>query len=217
MATLAFCGLGRMGEAMAGRLLEQGDELVVWNRAPERANDLVERGARQASTPAGAASSVDGVITTFATPDALEEVVFGDDGLASGLHEGQALIEMSTVGPDVVRDLAERLPDGVGVLDAPVLGSVPQAGDGSLKIFVGGPDDLFERWRPVLECMGEPVDFRPLSAGASMKLVANATLGALMSALVPLTPASVTRTLSSLVANPPRVRIVESPARPASP
>ena len=183
MATLGFCGLGRMGEAMAGRLLEQGDDLVVWNRTPERAGDLVERGARQASTPSEAASSVDGVITMLSTPDALEAVVFGDDGLASGLHEGQALIEMSTVGPDVVRDLGRRLPDGVGVLDAPVLGSVPQAGEGSLKIFVGGPDDLFERWRPVFERMGDPVHFGPLGAGASMKLVANATLGALMSAL----------------------------------
>ena len=183
MAKVGFCGLGRMGEAMAGRLLEQGDDLVVWNRTAERAGDLVERGARQASTPAEAASSVDGVITMLSTPDALQAVVFGDDGLASGLHGGQALIEMSTVGPDVVRDLGRRLPDGVGVLDAPVLGSVPQAGEGSLKIFVGGPDDLFERWRPVLERMGEPVHFGPLGAGASMKLVANATLGALMSAL----------------------------------
>ena len=183
MATLAFCGLGRMGAPMANRLLESGEELVVWNRTPERAGSLVERGARQAATPAEAASSADAVITMLSTPEALEAVVLGDDGAASGLHEGQTLIDMSTVGPDAVRDLAGRLPDGVGVLDAPVLGSVTQAEEGSLKIFVGGPDDLFERWRPVLDHLGQPVHFGPLGAGAAMKLVANAVLGALMSAL----------------------------------
>jgi 3-hydroxyisobutyrate dehydrogenase len=90
---------------------------------------------------------------------------------------------MSTVGPDAVRSLAGRLPEGVELLDAPVLGSVPQATDGSLKVFVGGTIRGFERWRPVLEAFGTPMYIGPLGAGASMKLVANSTLGALMSGL----------------------------------
>jgi len=199
MATLAFCGLGRMGEPMAARLLEAGHDLVVWNRTPERASGLVERGARLATSPAEAAASADAVVTMLATPEALEAVMFGSGGgrnttvagsddpigdrVVSGLGPGTTLIEMSTVGPDVVRGLAERLPDGVAVLDAPVLGSVPQATDGSLKIFVGGDDDVFERWRSVLEVLGRPVRFGRLGSGAAMKLVANSTLGAVMSAV----------------------------------
>lgn len=194
MAKLAFCGLGRMGEPMAGRLLDAGHDLVVWNRTPERADRLVERGARQAESPAEAAGGVEAVFTMLSTPEALEAVVFGGEpaglrgpnalaGLAEGLGPGATLVDLSTVGPDAVRAVADRLPDGVEMLDAPVLGSVPQATDGTLKVFVGGPDETFSRWRPVLEELGRPRHLGPLGAGASMKLVANSCLGALMTAL----------------------------------
>jgi len=187
MTALAFCGLGRMGAPMAIRLVEAGHDVVVWNRSPERASAVVEKGARQAASPAEAASTAEAVVTMLATPDALESVVFGsgsdDRGLASGLRPGTTLIEMSTVGPDAVRQLAGRLGDGVDVLDAPVLGSVPQATDGSLKIFAGGAQATFDRWRTVLEVLGRPVRFGALGSGAAMKLVANSTLGAVMSAV----------------------------------
>jgi 3-hydroxyisobutyrate dehydrogenase-like beta-hydroxyacid dehydrogenase len=183
MTTIAFIGLGQMGAPMAARLLEAGHDLRVWNRTPSKADPLVEKGARLATRPGEAARGTEATITMVSTPEALEEVVLGPDGVANGLSEGAALIEMSTVGPDAVRSLAERLPDGVDLLDAPVLGSVPQATDGSLKVFVGAMDQGFERWRPVLEAFGTPMHVGPLGAGASMKLVANSTLGALMSGL----------------------------------
>ena len=183
MTTLAVCGLGQMGAPAAGRLLDAGHQVVVWNRTEERARPLVEKGARVASSPADAATSAEAIFTVLATPAALEEVAFGDDGLAAGLGAGKTLIEMSTVGPEVVRDLARRLPRGVEVLDAPVLGSVPQATAGTLQIFVGGSKELLERWRPVLALLGRPVRFGPLGAGAAMKLVANATLGVLITGL----------------------------------
>jgi 3-hydroxyisobutyrate dehydrogenase-like beta-hydroxyacid dehydrogenase len=110
-------------------------------------------------------------------------VTFGADGVAAGVSPGAVVLEMSTVGPDVVRSLAARLPEGVHVLDAPVLGSVPQATDGTLKIFVGGDGAVVERARPVLDAMGTPRHLGPLGAGAAMKLVANSTLGAVMSAV----------------------------------
>ena len=194
MAKLAFCGLGRMGEPMAARLLDGGHDLVVWNRTPERTEGLVERGARRAESPAEAADGVEAVFTMLSTPDALDAVVFGDGsaglrnpnamaGLVESLAPGTTLVDMSTVGPDAVRAVADRLPEGVDMLDAPVLGSVPQATDGTLKVFVGGPDETFERWRPVLQEFGRPRHLGPLGAGASMKLVANSCLGALMTAL----------------------------------
>ena len=188
MATLAFCGLGRMGEPMAGRLLDAGHDLAVWNRTAARADGLVERGARRADSPAEAADGADGVFTMLSTPEVLEAVVFGEGShgsaaLVEGLAPGTTLVDMSTVGPDAVRAVADRLPDGVAMLDAPVLGSVSQATDGTLKVFVGGADELFARWRPVLEELGRARHLGPLGAGASMKLVANSCLGALMTAL----------------------------------
>ena len=183
MTRVAFCGLGRMGVPMAARLVDAGHDLTVWNRTPERAAPLVERGAHQAGSPAAAASGADVVFTMLADPSALEQVVLGPDGLAEGLAPGGALVDMSTVGPGAVRSLAGRLPDGVDMLDAPVLGSVPQATEGTLKIFVGGDEGVVERCRPLLEAMGTPRRLGPLGSGAAMKLVANSTLGALMCGL----------------------------------
>lgn len=176
--TVAFCGLGRMGVPMAARLLDAGHELRVWNRTPGKAGSLVAAGATEAGSPAEAAAGAGIVVTMLADPAAVEDVVLG-----AGLGAGTTLIEMSTVGPDAVRALAARLPQGVDVLDAPVLGSVPQATEGTLKIFVGGDAAVFERHRPVLEAMGTPRHLGPLGAGAAMKLVANSTLGALMTGL----------------------------------
>jgi 3-hydroxyisobutyrate dehydrogenase-like beta-hydroxyacid dehydrogenase len=183
MTRIAFLGLGQMGAPMAARLLEAGHELTVWNRTPGKADPLTEKGARRASSPEEAARGAEVVITMLATPQALEEVVLGQGGVAGGLAPGVTLIEMSTVGPEAVRGLAERLPEGVELIDAPVLGSVPQATEGSLKVFVGSSPEGFERWRPLLEAFGTPLHMGSLGAGASMKLVANSTLGALMSGL----------------------------------
>ena len=98
MSKIAFLGLGMMGSRMAARLLDAGHELTVWNRTSARAAPLVQLGASVASSPAHAAAGVEFVITMLAAPDALEEVVFGDAGLAQGLRPGQLLIDMSTVG-----------------------------------------------------------------------------------------------------------------------
>lgn len=183
MARLAFCGLGQMGAPMAHRLLGAGHEVTVWNRTPGRAAALVSHGARAAPTPAEAAAQADGVVTMLADPPALEAVVFGPGGLAEGMEPGATLIDMSTVGPDAVRSVAGRLGGTIQMVDAPVLGSIKQVVEGSLKIFVGGPGDLFRRWAPVLEVLGTPTHVGPLGSGAAMKLVANSTLGALMAAL----------------------------------
>ncbi|HVF14574.1 MAG TPA: NAD(P)-dependent oxidoreductase, partial [Acidimicrobiales bacterium] len=153
------------------------------NRTADKAEPLVERGAVLVDSPAEAARRSMAVFTMLSTPEALEEVVFGPGGLSEGMEDGHTLIEMSTVGPDAIRDLAERVPDDVDVIDAPVLGSVPQATDGSLKIFVGAEPDLAEEWMPVLEAFGRPLHMGPQGSGAAMKLVTNSVLGALMSGL----------------------------------
>jgi 3-hydroxyisobutyrate dehydrogenase-like beta-hydroxyacid dehydrogenase len=183
MTTLAFCGLGQMGAPMAVRLVEAGHDVSAWNRTTEKVAPVERRGARRADSPAEAAVGAEAAITMVADPPALEAVVLGENGLAEGLAPGSALIDMSTVGPDAVRRIADRLPEGVSVVDAPVLGTVPHAESGELKVFAGGEDRDVERWRPVLEILGTVAHVGPLGAGAAMKLVANSTLGAMMAAL----------------------------------
>lgn len=183
MTTIAFCGLGRMGGPMAARLVDAGHDVAVWNRTTSRARPLVERGARQADSPATAAQGAEVAITMLADPRAVEQVVVGRDGLTATLPPGATLVEMSTIGRDSVQALAGRLPEGVDMLDAPVLGSVAAATEGTLKVFVGGDGGVFERCRAVLEAIGSPRHLGPLGAGAAMKLVANSTLGALMCGL----------------------------------
>ena len=163
---------------MAHRLLEAGNELTVWNRSPEKADALVAAGARRAGSPAAAARGVEAIITMLATPEALEEVVFGEDGIAQAIGPQITLIEMSTVGPEIVARVVERVA-GVEIVDAPVLGSVPEATEGTLKVFVGATDESFDRLRDLFAPLGEAIHTGPPGSGAAMKLVVNSTLGAL--------------------------------------
>lgn len=183
MSKIAFLGLGQMGTPMSTRLLDAGHDLVVWNRTPGRAAPLVERGASRASSPLEAAAGVEFAVTMLATPEAVEEVLFGGEGLVHGLGPGQILIEMSTIGPTAVHSLASRMPAGVAMVDAEVRGSVREAMDGRLHVFVGATDGDFERVRPIVESLGDVRHVGGLGAGAAMKLVVNSTLGAAIVAL----------------------------------
>lgn len=178
MAKIGFLGLGEMGTPMASRLLQAGHDVVVWNRTTERTAPLAQKGAAVATSPAKVAHGADFIITMLATPKALEQVLFGTEGLAPALSPGQVLIDMSTVGPDEVRSVAARLPKAVSLIDAPVRGSVPQATSGRLDIFVGATDENYERVRPILEALGSVWHTGGPGTGAAMKLVANLALGA---------------------------------------
>jgi 3-hydroxyisobutyrate dehydrogenase-like beta-hydroxyacid dehydrogenase len=176
MSTVAFLGLGGMGSRMAVRLLDAGHDLVVWNRTPEKTQDLVTKGASIAQTPAEAAGGTDVVVTMVADPDALAAVTEGSEGVAAGVSGAGTVIEMSTVGPAALSRLRSVLPDEVTLLDAPVLGSLGEAESGSLHIFVGAPASQFQRWSPLLSAFGTPLHVGDLGAGAAAKLVANSTL-----------------------------------------
>jgi 3-hydroxyisobutyrate dehydrogenase-like beta-hydroxyacid dehydrogenase len=169
---VAVVGLGAMGSRIARRLADAGHELTVWNRTPEKG----ERLGTVAATPADAAARSEVVITMVADPAALQAVAEGSDGVAVGAGEETTLIEMSTVGPAAVRRLGARLPAGVELLDAPVLGSLSEVESGTLTIFVGGDERILHRRRGVLEELGSPLHVGPLGSGAAAKLVANSTL-----------------------------------------
>lgn len=183
MTKIAFLGLGSMGAPMAMRLLGAGHELRVWNRSPGKSAALQEHGARVASSPADAAHDANAVFTMLADPAALDSVLFDGAGAAGALRAGSVWIDSSTTGPDAFLELARRLPAGVTAIDAPVLGSVPQATEGTLQLFVGATPGEFAHWSKIFSALGRPVHAGPQGAGAALKLVANSTLGALMTAL----------------------------------
>jgi 3-hydroxyisobutyrate dehydrogenase-like beta-hydroxyacid dehydrogenase len=175
MSTVAVVGLGRMGSRIARRLLDAGYSVIVWNRTPAKAEELAAHGAEQVAMPVDAARRADAVVTMLADAAALQAVTEGTDGIAAGVDDTTTVIEMSTVGPPAISRLAATLPAG-RLLDAPVLGSLPEAEAGKLRIFVGGPDELVEEWTPLLSALGSPLHVGPLGAGAAAKLVANTTL-----------------------------------------
>jgi 3-hydroxyisobutyrate dehydrogenase/2-hydroxy-3-oxopropionate reductase len=172
MTTVAVIGLGAMGSRMARRLIDAGYEVVVWNRTRSR---TAEVSALALESPAAAARRAEAVITSVTGPEALRDVTEGPEGVLAGA-DGATLIEMSTVGPAAIARLAALVQAPNALLEAPVLGSRPEAEAGTLRIFAGGPDELVERWRPLLERLGTVLHVGPLGAGAAAKLVANATL-----------------------------------------
>jgi len=180
MSKIGFLGLGLMGTQMARRLIEAGNDVTVWNRTVERTVPLARLGAEVAATPAAAVGGAEFVVTMLATPDAVEGVLFGAGGLATAAEPGLVWIDMSTIGPDEFRAVADRLPLGVTAVDAPVRGSVPEAGAGRLQIYVGASDQDFRRVQPLLASLGQPRHVGPTGSGAAIKLVVNLTLVASM-------------------------------------
>jgi 3-hydroxyisobutyrate dehydrogenase-like beta-hydroxyacid dehydrogenase len=176
VTSVGVLGLGAMGSRIARRLLDAGYEVHVWNRTPERAAPLVAAGAAAAASPREATGASDLVATMLADPDALASVTDGPSGIAAGARAGTLVAEMSTVGPPAIARLRHALPAEVGLVDAPVLGSLSEAEAGTLRIFVGGDHAAYERVRPVLEALGKPLHAGDLGAGAAAKLVANSTL-----------------------------------------
>jgi 3-hydroxyisobutyrate dehydrogenase-like beta-hydroxyacid dehydrogenase len=164
---------------MARRLLGAGHEVAVWNRTRAKGEALADEGARVASTPAEAADA-EVVITMLRDADALRSVAAG---AIEGLSRGATWVEMSTVGPEAITELAGAMPSHATLVDAPVLGSLAEAEDGSLRIFVGGDRAAFDRVRPVLLALGDPLHVGPQGSGAAAKLVANSTLFAVVTAL----------------------------------
>lgn len=137
---LAFCGLGLMGEPMVKRLLSAGHAVHVWNRTPAKANALIELGAKWCDSPAQAASDVDGVFMCLLNTQAVEDVVFGSEGIAHARNL-QWLVDHSSVPPEQTRAWSQRLLLACQAdwIDAPVSGGVAGVQSGNLAVMVGGP------------------------------------------------------------------------------
>lgn len=176
--TLAWLGTGLMGQPMAERLLAQGYPVWVWNRTPAKAEALWEKGAQVAATPAEAVAKSE-IVFTMLSDFAATEAVLQGTGLA-----GKTLVQMATIAPGESRKLADRLNRAGGAyLEAPVLGSIPEAKAGELIFMVGGPESLFVRLRPILEGLGpEPRLIGEVGRAAALKLALNQLIASLSAA-----------------------------------
>ena len=179
-SSVAVLGLGAMGRRMARRLLEAGVTLVVWNRSSNAVADLVADGARSAASPREAAEGAAVVLAVVTDDDASRAVWDGPDGALAGLGADAVAVESSTLTPARVAEWAEAVRNrGAVPLDAPVVGSRPQAEAGRLAFLAGGDADALDRVRPLLDVMGGAVHAcGPVGGGAAMKLIVNASFAA---------------------------------------
>lgn len=171
---VGFIGLGAMGAPMANRLVDVVETLTVFDPVAERRDTLAERGAVSAASPREAARDAEALFVMVVNEQQCSDALFGADGAAEALPEGAVVVVMSTVGPDAVRSLGERLQaSGVRLVDAPVSGGVARAGAGDLLIMAAGVADALGVVRPTLDAMGSTVvECGPaVGDGQSVKLV----------------------------------------------
>lgn len=179
MQKIALIGLGTMGIGMGGRLIGAGFPLTVYNRTPERAADLVKRGAKLASSPAEAAADAE-IVFSMVSDDAVSRHVWLDkDGILTSAKPGTIGVECSTISPAWARELAAAAEKhGCSFLDAPVTGTKPHAASGELLFLVGGSAAALEKARPALAAMSRKiVHMGPNGSGALMKLLNNFLAG----------------------------------------
>jgi len=173
MPDIGFVGLGIMGHGMAHNLLSAGFDTVVWNRTASRADDLLAAGATWAGSPAAVGEAADIVMVCVSdTPD-VEEVVFGVDGVASGLQPDGLIVDHSTISPVATKEFADRLAEQGGRwIDAPTSGGSEGAVNGTLTIMIGGDAAQIERAMPYLEAVGRSITHvGPIGAGQLVKAV----------------------------------------------
>ena len=172
---VGFIGIGQMGIHMTRHIQAAGHSLVVHDVNKDAAAPLLEMGAEWAGSPREVAQACDTVITCLPTPQIVEDVVYGTQGLKSGWKHGDIYIDMSTNSPSLVRRIAEDAGVmGVAVLDAPVSGGTRGAELGTLTIMVGGDAAALERARPVLEPMANKIfHLGAVGCGNVAKLVNN--------------------------------------------
>ena len=167
-------GAGLLGAAIMRRLVDCGFAPMVWNRDKAKLKPLLAAGAKEAGSPAELAGNSTFVITCVSDGVALENVVFGEDGVAKSGSSGKVLVDMSTCAAAHTRDMAARLAAQCGMawLDAPISGGAPAAREGKMAIMVGGQADIFERARPLWDALaGRATLMGANGAGQATKMI----------------------------------------------
>jgi 2-hydroxy-3-oxopropionate reductase len=158
MKKIGFIGLGIMGKPMAKNLLKAGYPLTVYDIRPVPVQELVKLGAKKGNNSADVAAQNEVVITMLPNSPDVKEAVLGKNGVLDGAKEGLILTDMSSIAPLVSIEVSKKASEkGVKMLDAPVSGGEPKAIEGTLAIMVGGPQDVFDEVKAILEVMGASV------------------------------------------------------------
>ncbi|MCU4161154.1 sulfolactaldehyde 3-reductase [Acidiphilium sp. AL] len=175
LKTIAFVGLGAMGRPMAQRLCSGGFDLRVFDIVTEAVDALVAVGGTRTTSAADAARGADCVITMLPNGSHVEQVLFGQSGVAETISPNALYIDMSTISPAATDAIAKRLTDAkITMIDAPVGRQTQHAVEGKLLIMVGGNDAAVERARPVFERMGDTIiHCGSVGMGSRMKIVNN--------------------------------------------
>ena len=175
MPRIAFIGLGRMGHGMAGRYLDAGFSVAVFNRSKAKAQDLIARGARWAASPKDASIDADAVVTMVADDAASRSVWLGRDGAAAAMKPGAIAIECSTVSYAHALDLSRELRGrGLIYIDSPVTGLPDAAASGKLTLLVGAEPADLEKARPFLAPLCSTIrHFGAVGSGTVYKLINN--------------------------------------------
>lgn len=155
MQKIGFIGLGIMGKPMAKNLLKAGYKLVVYDINKQPVKELVEAGAEEGLSSKDVAERTDIIITMLPNSPHVKEVILGENGVLEGARQGQIIVDMSSIAPLVSMEVAAKAKEkGVEMLDAPVSGGEPKAIDGTLSIMVGGSQEVFDKVKDILLCMG---------------------------------------------------------------
>jgi 2-hydroxy-3-oxopropionate reductase len=191
MAKIGFIGLGIMGAPMAGHLQDAGHDLFVVKHRKPIPEALASGGATECASASEVAEKSEVIITMVPdTPD-VEHVLFGEAGVAKGLSDGKIVIDMSSISPTATQDFAKRINDlGCAYIDAPVSGGQAGAENAALTIMCGGPQETFDKIKPILEVMGKSITLIGTDNGAGQtckvanQIVVALTIEAVSEALV---------------------------------
>jgi 3-hydroxyisobutyrate dehydrogenase-like beta-hydroxyacid dehydrogenase len=182
---VGFVGLGTMGSRMAANLQKAGYRLVVHDLQRQAASHVLSGGADWTDSPRALATRCEVIFTSLPEPSDVEAVAFGPDGLLAGMKPGAAYFDLSTNAPSVVKKLHAAFAEkGMHMLDAPVSGGPAGAASGRLAIWVGGDQSVFERYKAVLDAMGDAAAYiGPIGSATVAKLVHNMSGYAIVCAL----------------------------------
>jgi len=185
MVKIGLIGTGMLGEAVGLHLLKSGFSLCVYNRTKSKTKSLEENGAIISDTPKHLAQSSELIITCVKDGDVAEQILFGQDGVVAGKHDGLTVAEMSTINPNSAIQNSKRLNDeGINSLEIPVMGGPNVAIDGKLVLMASGDRDVFDKYKQVFDTIANKTFFLGKSGSAhSIKIAMNLQISLLALAL----------------------------------
>jgi len=175
MTKIGIVGTGMLGEAVGLHLLDVGYEVTVFNRTKNKTRKLEDKGAKVVDSPKQVAENSDLIITVVKDAHAVTDVIFGDSGVILGKHDAMCIADMSTVNPNSTKEISKKVTEhGVDYIEIPVMGGPNVAIDGNLVVMVSGKEEVFRRYKQVLEKIGEQTFYLGETGTAhSIKLAMN--------------------------------------------